>query len=75
MPTVEHPDQPCPDCGKEMKYTGSLPPGGAYRPGDAFKTSPTNHYYECEPCEGKHILTAEGNLIPLGPSGAMRRQP
>ncbi len=58
-----------------MDYVSSLPPGGPYKPGDNFNLNPTNPYYRCEPCGAEFMLTEAGNLIPLGPSEDMKRQP
>jgi len=75
MARVSAPAHSCPECGSDLSYSSSLGGFGAYRPGDVFETSPINHYYACVPCEAKYLLTSRGNLVPLGPSPSMFRQP
>jgi hypothetical protein len=59
-------DKKCPKCGDTLKHTGSTP-GGAYKPGDKFKTSGGPHHYECPNGHG-HFMYSGGKLIEVGSS-------
>jgi hypothetical protein len=61
------PPQACPECGQPLQYTNSGSPGGFYRPGDTFRTDVSLHFYGCEPCDTRYMLTAAGNLLRVGP--------